>query len=190
MGILEKSPPTGEKCMGKWGILHKSPCTGETSMANWKKDIFYTQVCAQGKSQWETGKMTHFMEKSTHRGRVNEKLGKQCILHKSPCTGEKLMGKWETNMFYGKVHPQGQKSMGNWDNGMFYREGHAQGKHQWGTVKMVYFTQKSMHRGKVDGRLGKWHILHKCPCTGERSMGNWETYFMESPPTGERSMGK
>ena len=61
---------------GKMGILVKSPPTGEKSMGNWENDMFYGKVHPQGKSQWETGKITCFTEKSTHRRKVYGKLGK------------------------------------------------------------------------------------------------------------------
>jgi hypothetical protein len=79
--------------------------------------------------------MTCFTEKSTHRGKVNGKLGKWHVIHKSACTGEKSKGNWENETFYGKVHPQG--------------------KSQWETAKMACFMETSTHRGKVDGTLGK-----------------------------------
>jgi hypothetical protein len=79
--------------LGKWHILHKSPPTGQQSMGNWENEKFYRKVCAHGKHQWETGKMTWLMEKSTHRGNVN--------------------GNWENDTFYGKVHPQGK---GQWEH--------------------------------------------------------------------------
>ena len=100
------------------------------------------------------GKMGYVMERSTHRGKVNGKLGKWHIFHKSPCTGEKSMGNCENDMFYGKVHPQG--------------------KSPWETAKMRHFMEKSTHRGQVDGKLRKWHVVHKSACTGGKSMGNWE----------------
>jgi hypothetical protein len=40
---------------------------------------------------------------------------------------------------------------------------------------MGYFTHKYIHRGKVNGNLGKWGILQKHPPTGENSMGNCES---------------
>jgi hypothetical protein len=70
-----------------------------------------------------------------HGGKVDGKLGKWHVIYKSACTGEKLMGNWENETFYGKVHPQG--------------------KSRCETGKMRHFTEKSTHRGKVDGKLGK-----------------------------------
>jgi hypothetical protein len=45
-------------------------------MGNCENGMLYTKVLAQGKSRWETGKMRHFTEKSTHREKVDGKLGK------------------------------------------------------------------------------------------------------------------
>jgi hypothetical protein len=45
-------------------------------MGIFENDMYYVKVHERGKSQWETGKMTHIMEKSTHRGKVHGKLGK------------------------------------------------------------------------------------------------------------------
>jgi hypothetical protein len=53
--------------------------------------------------------------------------------------------------------------MGNRENGMFYPKVREQGKSRWETAKMRYFTEKSTHRRKLDGKQGKWHVLHKSP---------------------------
>ena len=116
-------------------ILQKSPPTGEKSMGNCEDVTFYRKVHPQGKSRWETAKMRHFTEKSVHRGKVDGKLRRCDILRKSPPTGEKSMGNWENETFYGTVH--------------------AQGKSPWESGKMRHFTEMSTHRGKVDGKLRK-----------------------------------
>ena len=72
----------------KMGMLQKRPPTGEKSMGKWENGVFYTKVHAQGKCQWETGKMAYFTQRSMCRG--------------------KAMGNWENKAFDGKVHPQGK----------------------------------------------------------------------------------
>jgi hypothetical protein len=57
--------------LGKWHILQKDTCTGEKSLRNWENGIFYGNVHPQDKGQWETGKMACFMERSTHRAKMN-----------------------------------------------------------------------------------------------------------------------
>jgi hypothetical protein len=85
------------------------------------------------KSQWESWKITCFVEKS--QGKSQWATAKMTCFMKSPPTGEESMGNCENDMFYEKVHPQG--------------------KSQWETGKMEYFPQKSTHRGKVNGNLEK-----------------------------------